>query len=138
VVDDPPEPHPLSRPRPATLNASSNSICRRRRFLKPKQHNAAASTDPENRELELRRNAAVVAAVVTVSVVEVAAPDGVTVAGAKLHNVPEGNPEQLNETAELNPFSGVTEIVAVPLCPAFMESDSGEATTEKSVGRLMV
>jgi hypothetical protein len=41
-----------------------------------------------------------------VSVVEATAPDGVTVAGAKLHEVPAGNPEQLNETAEAKPFCG--------------------------------
>jgi hypothetical protein len=79
------------------------------------------------------------AAVVTVSVVEAAEPDGVTVAGEKLHDAPEGNPEQLNETAELNPFRGATEILVVPFCPAVTLSDAGEATTEKSgAGRLMV
>jgi hypothetical protein len=41
-------------------------------------------------------------------------------------------PEQLNETAELNPFSGLTDTVAVPLCPGFTASDAGEAATVKS------
>ena len=86
----------------------------------------------------MRRNAAVVAAVVTVSVVEVTAPDGVTVAGAKLHDAPEGNPEQLNETAESNPFSGVTEIAAVPLCPAVTVRGAEEAATEKSRRNIFV
>ena len=70
--------------------------------------------------------------VVTVSVVEATPPDGVTVWGEKLHDAPEGNPEQLNETVELNPCSGVTETVVVPLCPAVTVSDAGEAATVKS------
>lgn len=53
----------------------------------------------------------------TISVVEVV-PGGVTVAGEKLHVAPVGSPEQPNETAELNPFSGVTESLVVPTCPA--------------------
>jgi hypothetical protein len=77
--------------------------------------------------------------VVKVSVVEVGASDGVTVGGEKLHEAPEGNPEQLNETAELNPFSGVTEIVVVPLWPPAIVNDVGEAATEKSAaGRVIV
>ena len=71
---------------------------------------------------------------VKVSVVEVAAPDGVTAAGEKLHVVPAGNPEQLNDTDELNPFTGETEIVLVPLCPGTTVSDAGEAAIEKSGG----
>jgi hypothetical protein len=71
-----------------------------------------------------------------VSIVEAAAPDGVTAAGEKLHVVPTGNPEQLNDTEEVNPFTGVTEIVLVPLCPGTTVSDAGEAVIEKSgVGR---
>ena len=74
-----------------------------------------------------------------VIVVEAAVADGVTVAGEKLHDVPEGNPEQLNETVELNPFSGATEIVAFPLCPAVTVRDVGEAIREKSIaGRSIV
>ena len=79
--------------------------------------------------------------VVIVSVVEAAAPDGVTVAGEKLHNAPEGSPEQANETVELNPLRGATEIAVVPLCPEFRLNDTGEADTEKSGkagGELMV
>jgi hypothetical protein len=75
----------------------------------------------------------------TVNVVEAAAPGGVTVAGEKLHEAPVGRPEQAKVTAELKPYSGVTEIVAVPLCPAVTVNDAGEAATEKSgAGRLMV
>jgi hypothetical protein len=81
--------------------------------------------------LELPRSDAVVAGAVTVSVVEVATPDRGTVAGEKLHEAPEGNPEQVNETTEVNPFCGVTKTVAVALCPAATVSDDGETATAK-------
>src|SRR6185437_14520916 len=76
---------------------------------------------------------------VNVRVVEAAVPDGVTVDGEKLQDVPASNPEQPNEIAELNPFSGVKAIVVNPLWPAATVIDAGVATTEKSgAGRLMV
>jgi hypothetical protein len=65
-------------------------------------------------------------------VVEAEPPDSVSVAGEKLHVAPEGNPEQLNETAELNPFSGVTDRIAVVLCPVTTVRDPEETATEKS------
>jgi hypothetical protein len=120
--------------RPATLTASSKNICKRRRFLQPKQHSASASAEPGSSGLELRGSAAVVVAVFTVSVVEATPPDGVTVCGAKLHEAPAGNPEQVKETAELKPYRGVTETMAVPLCPPVTVSDAGEPATEKSGG----
>ena len=69
---------------------------------------------------------------VSVSVVEDAVPDGVTVAGEKLHDVPASNPEQLNKTVEANPLSGATEMVTFALCPGLTVRDAGEAVTEKS------
>ena len=141
VEDDPPvecPPQPESRLRPATPTASSTNVCNRRRLPKPKQHSATARVEYGSSGLVSRWRVAVVAEVVTVSVVEVAAPDGVTVAGEKLHDAPLGNPEQLNETGELKPFWGVTETAVVPLCPPVTVSDVGEATMEKSGGRLMV
>jgi hypothetical protein len=74
--------------------------------------------------------------VLTANVVEAAAPEGVTVAGEKLHAAPDGNPEQANETAVLNPFAGVTEIAVVALCPAVTVCDASVAAREKS-GRSM-
>lgn len=72
-------------------------------------------------------------------VVEAAAPAGVTVAGEKPHDAPEGNPEQLNETAELNPFTGVTVNLVAPFCPAVTVNAVGLAAKVKSgAGRLMV
>jgi hypothetical protein len=49
--------------------------------------------------------------------VETAEFDGVTVDGEKLHDTPTGRPEQLNETAEANPPTGVTVTVAPVLWP---------------------
>jgi hypothetical protein len=45
---------------------------------------------------------------------------GVTLAGEKLHDAPEGNPEQLKETAELKFPTGVTSIEISALPPASM------------------
>jgi hypothetical protein len=79
-----------------------------------------------------------VAAVVTVSVVVAAAgPDGVSVAGEKLHASPAGKPEHANETAEANELCGEIEIVAVPLPPAVTVIVAGAAVTEKSGGTLI-
>ena len=75
----------------------------------------------------------------TVSVVvEAAVPDGVTVAGEKLHEAPEGNPEQANETAELKPPTGATETVVVALLPADTVCDAGDAATPKLAGIVYV
>jgi hypothetical protein len=124
----------LSKLKPAMPTASSNIICKRRRFFHPKQQKATARAEPGNSGLELRCRAAVVATVFTVSTVETGEPDGVTVAGEKLHDAPAGSPEQLKETVELKPFSGVTETDVAPLCPPVTESDAGVATTVKPVG----
>jgi hypothetical protein len=65
-------------------------------------------------------------------VVVAAPPDSVTVAGEKLHDAPEGNPEQLNETAESNPFSGVTDNVVFVLSPVTTVREPEATATEKS------
>lgn len=131
VVGDPP-PHPVNMPSPITLTASRRSSCTLRRFFQPRKQNATASVAPGRNGLELRRTAAVVADVLIVSVVvEAPLPEGVTVAGEKLHDAPVGSPEQVNETAEVKPFCGVTEIVTLPLCPPVTASDDGEAAMVK-------
>jgi hypothetical protein len=133
-----PPPQPLSRPRPIMQTASINSICKRRRFLKPMQNSAAASAVGKSGRRLLPR-LAVVAEVAIVTVVEADAPDGVTVVGEKLQDAPAGSPEQLKETAELKPFCGVIEIDAVPLWPWVTVIDAGDDATEKSGGgKLMV
>ena len=73
------------------------------------QHSVNASADPGSSGFESRRRAALNLEVVKVSVVAASPPDGVTVCGAKLHEAPAGNPEQVKETAELKPCNGVTE-----------------------------
>lgn len=133
VEDDPPPPQPVKRLSPITLTASRISNCTLRRFFQPSKQSAAASVAPGKSGLELGRTAAVVADVVTVSVVVAAAvPFGVTVAGEKLHDAPVGSPEQVNETAVSKPFCGVTDTVVWTLCPAVTVSDDGEAATVKS------
>jgi hypothetical protein len=67
-------------------------------------------------------------------VVAAAAPEGVTVAGEKLHEAPRGSPEQLNVTAALKPFEAVTETVVVLLLPAVIVKDPGDAVSVKSGG----
>lgn len=67
-------------------------------------------------------------------VVEAVVPEGVMVAGEKLHEALVGSPEQLNVTAALKPFAAVTETVVVPLLPAVTIKDPGEAVSVKSGG----
>ena len=66
------------------------------------------------------RRAALLAVVVTASVLLAAAPLGVTEVGLKLHAASAGSPLHEKLTAELNPFCGVTVNVAVPLWPLAM------------------
>jgi hypothetical protein len=74
-----------------------------------------------------------------VSVVATGEAPGVTLAGEKRHVAPAGRPEQVKETAELNPFCGVTVIVAVPLFPAFSPRETGDKERLKSAaGKLIV
>lgn len=108
-----PPPQPLSTPNPKRLAASTRSICRRR-ALRPNQQSPIASAKAGTNGLGLRCSAAIEAEVVTVSVVEEAAPEGVTVAGEKEQEAPKGSPEQVNDTAELKPFWGVTVMEVVP------------------------
>lgn len=72
------------------------------------------------------------------SVVVTAAPDGVRVAGEKLHNVPDRCPEHEKEVWALNPFCGLMVTVAAPLEPDAMVRADGEMETVKLGGRLIV
>lgn len=113
-------------------------VCSDLRFLQPKQHNSGRSTAAENSiGLELKP-AIVVAEAVTVSVVDTGAISGVTLDGEKLHDAPEGKPEQLNRIADLKSFCCVTVTDILPLLPAGTVSDAGEAEMEKSGGGLIV
>lgn len=128
-------PQPFSRESPATLISISNRNCTRLRFFQPKQQSATASTDPGNSGLECLFDAEVpevFAVIATVSVVDAADPDGVSVDGANTHDVPAGRPVQLNETVELNPFCGITETAVDPFWVLETASEVGEAESEKS------
>ena len=124
------QPTPRSRTRPAIT----------RRLRKPKQRTRQTSTPPPRRSGEAPGwSAAAVPEYVTESAVEFDPPTaGVTVAGEKEHDAPEGNPEQANETGALKPFSGETLTVAVPGVVAVAVTEPGLTATEKSAGRLMV
>jgi len=56
--------------------------------------------------------------------------------GEKLQDAPCGNPEQPNETVELNPNSLCTMIKALPLCPEATEIRIGLMDMEKSEGMM--
>ena len=123
------------------LTVISIRICKRRFIFHPeKQHKAPASIAQGDNGRPSRPSTAADEDAVNFSVVETAAPESVTVGGVKLHDTPEGIPAtQLNDTVELNPFSGVTEMVVVVLFPVVSANVDGEAATEKSGwGRLMV
>ena len=72
-----------------------------------------------------------------VTVVLTGAPAGVTVAGLKLHETPEGSPEQAKVTAASKPLTGATvmlavagvELVSVPL-PGLIDSEKSGAGAE--------
>jgi hypothetical protein len=121
----------VKKVRPNKLTARSRNICIRRHFLKHRKQSATAKYEPGRNGRELRGRTAAELDAEIESVVDAAAPDGVTVDGEKLHVTPEGKPEQLNETMELNPYFGVTETEVVPLCPAATVSDDGVSAMEK-------
>ncbi len=135
-----PPPHPLSRLRPSATIATSDKIWMLRHFSLPIPNKAAARTTPEtgNSGPELRESTLAVADAETVSAVVIAAPDGVTVDGEKLHDVPDGSPEHEKEVWASKRFCGVMVTVAVPLEPDAMVSAEGEMEMVKLGGRLMV
>ena len=141
LEDDDLPPQPVNRLSPITLTSSRRSSCKSRLFFQAKKQSTQAKVAAGNNGLEVRRTTAVVAEVVTVSVVvEPEAPDGVMVAGEKAQVAPTGNPAQMNDTLDAKPFIGVTVKVTVPLFPEVTVRDAGEAATVKSdgcTGRVM-
>jgi hypothetical protein len=123
-------PQPVHTPSPTAAATANTIICMPRRRFRPKQQKRSAAADTGTDGLELLAGG-VDAAVVTVMVTAVTVPDGVTSPGEKLHDAPTGNPEQVNEIGEENPFFGATRILAVPLCPALTVSSEGVTATEK-------
>ena len=109
-----PPPHPLRTPNAITQTTISGRRWTSRRLFQPMQHTRAASAPIGSSGPAGRWIAAIDTFVVTFSEVEATPVDGVTVCGEKMHVAPAGSPEQLNETVELKPFAGVTEIEVVP------------------------
>ena len=124
--------HPLRPPNVIAQTTISGRIGNSRRFFQPMQQARAASAPTGNSGPAGRWIAAIDTSVVTFSVVEATPADGVTVSGEKMHVAPVGNPEQLKETVELKPPTGVIEIEVVPNCPAVTVDDAGVAAREKS------
>lgn len=67
----------------------------------------------------------------TVSCVVTADPEGVTCGGLKAQVAPEGSPEQVKLTVELNSPAGVTVSVTVPCPPEFTVSELAEELSVK-------
>jgi len=116
--------------------ADANRMRRRDFPRQATQKNASATAGPGN-STEGWRNVAT-EEVETVSVVDADPPEGVTAVGLKLHDAPAGKPEQVNETAEENPFTGVTVTVTFPLCPCSTVSDDGLIELKEKSGSRIV
>ena len=127
--DDPPPPPQLAR-RASPRTPAATKGTTPRRLLQPTRQSAKANADPGNNDNQPRGGAKAAIEVETVSVVEATPPDGVTLVGEKLHDAPAGRPEQLKVTVEANPFTGVTDTVAVFGCPDEIDNDVGETPTE--------
>ena len=94
-VDDPllELPHPLSRVSPNPTVANNSKACKVRRLFNPTQKNRSAdNTQPVfgNGRTSCWLTLLATAVAETVSAVVIAAPDGVTADGEKLHDVPDG------------------------------------------------
>ena len=129
---------------PKTETATSSIHIWMDRLLRhPRKHSAIASVtpgiSPGNCGREFGRTTLALEEAETVSVVVATPPEGVTLAGEKVHVAPAGSPEHPKVVAEAKPFCGVIEIVTVPLCPGAMVSDGCETEIEKvGGGKLMV
>lgn len=132
---------PVQRLAPTTA-PTNTSICRRFRFLQPKQQSKAASAESWSKLPERELEAGFDGLTVTVSVEEaVVAPDVVMVAGENEQVAHEGNPEQDREVFPVKPLCGTTVTVTVPVFPGDTASDPGQMWTEKlgvPAGRVMV
>ena len=65
-------------------------------------------------------------------VVDAEVPEGVTVAGEKLHEAPVGSPEQVNDDRGGEAVLRRYRYRGRAICPAVMVSEEGEAATAKS------
>ena len=122
----------------ATAATKSSKNCTARRLLKPNRHTAKVSAVAGKNGLDPVRSAALCAGVAIVSCVLTAAPEGVTVLGLNVQLAPLGSPVHAKLTAELNPFAGVTVMVAVPAPPESTVSATGLAAKPKLGGGPIV
>lgn len=132
----------LPLPQPADTSRASThpekiSLVRRQLHPQPKQPRRRTRARLEFRGGELRIDAEA-DEVETVRVVDAVAPNGVTVDGLKLHDAPEGKPEQANETADEKPFWGDTETEALPLCPCSIVKVDGAIGFREKLGIAIV
>ena len=136
-------PHALSEPSPNAQAASSDRICKRRRFFQPMQHTRAASVAPGNNGLRSWLRAAVLAETVNVRVdVALLFAAGVIEAEENVATTPAGNPVTVSATGELKLFTLPIVIVLVPLvfcdtvtavCETAMVKLGGGATVSAKV-----
>ena len=105
------------------------------------QHKATASAEPGKSGPGplFVFNFAVVLVIDTVRVVVAVAFATMTVGWEKVQDAPAGNPEQVNDTVSLNPFTGTIDMVAVPGCVEVTVSEVGDdATVKSAAARLIV
>ena len=120
-------PHPENRLSPARLTTSSRSKYRRLRFLKPRKQSATAKVAAGNSGRESWRTAAVVALVLTESVVVADWPaTTVTGFGVKVQESPLGKPLQAKETVPANEFWELTVNWVIPTVPGWTDSVDSE------------
>ena len=133
----PPPPHPENRPAPTRSSTTTTAPPSKRLRFHTKKQPAIASPVAGRNGREPGRVALACALTVIVSCAFAAVPEGVTVVGLKEQVAFAGSPEQAKLTAELNPFCGVTVIVADPCEPELTVNDVGEAANV-NVGVLIV
>lgn len=131
-------PHPVQSATPPAMPANSCS-CAPRRFFRLKQQSPKARLGAGMLEFERRGSNAASFWAVTIKAVEAVVPAGTTVAGEKLHVVPAGKPEQLNETLPAKPLPGMIKTLVKLACPRLTVTELVESLTAKvGEGRLIV
>jgi len=132
-------PHAVTMLRPTIPMARSRTTRTARRFLQPKRQRARAMVVPGKSGVELGRRAEDLKGTLTVKAVVPGPAVGVTVAGVKAQEDPEGSPEQAKLTAELKPLMGVTVRPTVPESePAGIVSADGLIAIVKLGGTMLM
>jgi len=116
IVELAPLLQPETSPIPRALRAITSTSFKRRRLPRSNRQSAAVTPPAGKNGLGPCRSAANDVVVETVSVaLDAAVPDTVKLIGEKVQPASAGSPEQASETAEENPYSGVTATVTVLL-----------------------